>query len=449
MSPESDKGLPCNLEAERFILGSIQMRGNEVFASCEAAISADDFALEKHRRIYLAMKGLDEVGKTIGRVEVVNELRRRNELDSVDGVAYLTDLDTGMPHLASIDSYVQIVRDKSMLRRIAILAENLRDRALLAEDHPAAILAHADSILARLSEADDSLPIWKNPGEIIGSYPGGLKSFITPLRGGSGVRLPWPKVNATLCGVQPGDLMLISGRPSHGKSVAAMQLSYEAAKLDHGVAYFSLEMSRESLVRRLISMVGKVDSQRMRLGCLNADERERVSLAASEIESLPIWIDNRGYNTSAIRRALQSLRARREIGIVVVDHFHLIQSIGHEEDRQRFARTADDLQRYAKEFDLPFVVLAQLNRKCEDENRAPGLSDLAETGKLEQNADIVMFTHRPEAYARNRNRAEFHGQAEFIIAKQRNGPTGKVDMVFRKEFQCFAEAHLETPEARK
>src|ERR1019366_9809706 len=126
-----------------------------------------------------------------------------------DGLAYLTDLDTGMPYLASIDSYVQIVRDKSMLRRIATAAQNLVDRALLAEDDPAAILVHADSILARLAQADDSLPSWENPGEIIRGYPGGLKSFITPSRGGAGVQLPWPKINSTLCGVQPGDLMLI------------------------------------------------------------------------------------------------------------------------------------------------------------------------------------------------------------------------------------------------
>jgi replicative DNA helicase len=443
-----EKGLPSNLEAERFILGSIQNAGNDMFASCDTALSADDFALEKHRRIYSAMRGLDEAGQNIGRVEVANELIRLNQLESVDGLSYLTDLDTGLPLLASIDSYVRIVREKSILRQIALAAHNLMERALLADDDPAAILTHADSILASLMP-DGSLASWENPGEIIRSYPGGLKSFITPSRGGTGVQLPWPIINSTLCGLQPGDLMLVSGRPSHGKSVAAMQLSYEAAKSGHGVAYFSLEMSRESLVRRLISMVGKVDSQRMRLGYLNADERERVSLAASEIESLPIWIDNRGYTTPAIRRALKSLRARREIGLVVVDHFHLIQSIGREEDRQRFARTADDFQRYAKEFNIPFVVLAQLNRKCEDENRAPGLSDLGETGKLEQNADIVMFTYRPEAYARNRNRDELRGHAEFIVAKQRNGPTGKVDMFFRKEFQCFAEAHPGKPEAGK
>jgi replicative DNA helicase len=433
-----EKGLPCNIDAEKFLLGSIQLEGNERFVACAAVLAERDFALEKHRLIWTAMQTLDAAGRVIGRVEVANELTRLNQLESVDGLSYLISLDDGMPHIANLDSYVQIICDKSVLRQIAIAAQSLMNRALLAGDEPGNLLADAERTLALLSQRDDSRAVFMNPGGIMDGFAGGFDAFITPSRGGNGIHLPWPDVDSLVCSLQPADFMVLAARPSHGKTSAALQIALATAKAGKGVAYFSLEMSRDALIRRLISAVALVDSQKMRNGHLSADERERIRSARQEIESLPIWTpDYRGYTTPAIRRALKMLMATHEIGAVIVDHFHLLQSIGHEEDRQRYGRAADDLQRYAKEFSLPFVVLAQLNRKCEDENRAPGLSDLAETGKLEQNADIVMFAHRPELYAKNRARPELHGVAEFIVAKQRNGPVGKIDMVFLKHIQKF------------
>lgn len=433
-----ERGLPANIDAERFILGSIVLQGNEAFAACEASLATEDFALDKHRRIYNTMRELDADGQRIGRVEIASRLDAAGQLQSIDGLSYLVSLDDGLPIISNLDSYVSIVREKSVLRQIMYACQNLINQCASGEEC-SDVIANADTILARLSDRGDSNPEWKNPGEVIAAYPGGLGAFITPSRGGTGIQLPWPEVNTTVCGLQPGDLTLIAGRPSHGKSVAGMQIAFEAAKFGRGVAYFSLEMSEESLVRRLISMVAHVDSQKMRLGYLSNEERERIREAHAYISGMPLWIDYRGYTTPAIRRAVKRLKARREVSLVVVDHFHLLQSIGREEDRARYARSADDLQRYAKEFGVPFVVLTQLNRKCEDENRAPGLSDLAETGKLEQNADIVSFVYRPEMYAKNRQKDELRGVAEFIIAKQRNGPVGKIDMVFLKEFQQFQE----------
>lgn len=442
-----ERALPANLDAERFILGSILLCGNETFAGCEAVLSPDDFSLESHRRIYTAMKDLESAGLTIGRVELANELIKRSQLESIGGLGYLSDLDTGIPQLSSIDSYISIVREKSTLRQICYAAQSLMNRAMSAQDDPGDIIGSADTILSQLTQRSASQAEWQNPGQVIDNYPGGLKALITPTRGGSGIQLPWPQVNTMLCGLQPGDLALVAGRPSHGKSIVGMQLAYEAAKVGRGVAYFSLEMTRESLVHRLISMVSRVDSQRMRLGYLNADERREVSLAHSEIESVPLWIDANGYTTPAIRSALKKLRAQREVSMVVLDHFHLLASIGREEERQKFNRCADDLMRYAKEFGVPFVVLAQLNRKCEEENRAPQLSDLSETGKLEQNAGVVNFIYRPEMYGKNRGKLELRGHAEFIVAKQRNGPTGKIDMQFMRETQRFEEVAYERQEA--
>jgi replicative DNA helicase len=420
--------------------------GNELFAGINAVLTADDFMTEANRRLWTACKGLDDSGRQIDRMTVATMLQTAGTLASVGGLSYIASLDEGMPKLANIDSYVTMVREKSLLRRIAISAHSLYNRALMADEEPGNLLASADEILTRLNGNDDMQPEWKNPGEVMGEYPGGLSSFITPTRGGTGIQTPWPLLNNSICGLQGGDLVLLAGRPSHGKSAAALQIAYEAAKYGRGVAYFSLEMSRESLVRRMLSLASGVDSHRMRLGYLNATERQAVSMAASEIESLPVWIDYRGYNSPAIRRAVKRLRARRQVDLVVIDHFHLLQGLGNEEMRIRYARIADDIQRIAKEINIPFLVLTQLSRKCEDENRAPGMADLAETGKLEQNADIVLFTFRPEMYAKNREKPELKGLADFILAKQRNGPTAKFQMLFRKDVQGFYECERQETE---
>ena len=278
-----------------------------------------------------------------------------------------------------------------------------------------------------------------------GHEKGGVEgdAFLSPSRGGAGIHLPWDRVNEQLCGLQPADLMILAGRPSHGKTAAALQIAYTAAKTT-GVVIFSLEMSRVALSRRMVSMIGRVDSQRMRRGDLDADERRRAHATVNHFSNLPITIFERGdYTTSAIRRALKSTRGKQDIGLVIVDHLHLVKSTGSEDERIRFSRIMDDFQRFAKpaEFNIPFLVLAQLNRKCEEDNREPQMSDLAETGKIEQNADIVVFTHRPEMYGRNRARPELHGVAKFIIGKQRNGPCGGIDMVFDHKYQTFEQVN--------
>jgi replicative DNA helicase len=229
-----------------------------------------------------------------------------------------------------------------------------------------------------------------------------------------------------------------------GKSGAALQMGRHAAEAGHGVAYISLEMSAAALERRLLSQISRVDSFRMRTGLLSEREREAIRGARERRSLLPILINAKGCRTGpAIISAIRELRASRSIGLVIVDHFHLVRGLSaHEDERVRYNRIADEFQTAARETNIPFVVLCQLSRKCEEENRAPGLSDLKETGKLEENADVVMFVHRPEMYAKNRGREELRGLAEFIIAKQRDGATGKCGMVFiggQQRFEAVAE----------
>lgn len=297
----------------------------------------------------------------------------------------------------------------------------------------------AEAVLTKLGEKQQPHGQWLTPGEVIAAYPGGLNAFMSPNRGGVGIPTPWPMLTSALCGLQRGDLVLVAGRPSMGKSVIGMQLAHHAAKNGYGAAFFSLEMSKDSLVRRLIANIARVDAQRLRSGTLNADERLRACRAASEIDALPLWIDDtRAGTIPAVTSAPRRLCARQKVSAVFIDHFQLMHSIGRAESRhQELSLISHSLKHLAIECDLTIVLLSQLNRECERDKRRPQLADLKETGSLEEDADVVLFVHRPEQY--NRQDESLRGVAEFIIGKHRNGPTGKLNMVFLHGFQKFEE----------
>jgi replicative DNA helicase len=431
-----ENGLPANLDAERLVLGSILLEDTNL-ETVALAIEADDFSLEKHRRIFQRMQDLRARGERIDRITVVNELKNRGQLEA-DGISYLCSLDEGMPKLANLDGYVRIVQEKSTLRRVIFAAEKFKNRCLLAGSDSGEILADAEAILAKLGEKRQAHGQWLNPGQVI-EGAGGLNEFFAPTRGGSGLATPWPSLTAPLCGLQRGDLVLVAGRPSMGKSIVGMQVAHGAAKAGHGAAFFSLEMTKESLVRRLVSSIGLVDAQRLRSGTLNAEERLRATRAASEIADLPLWIDDtRARTVPAVTSALRKLIAKNAVRLVVIDHLQLMKCTGRAESRhQELSEISHSLKHLAAEFDLTVVLCSQLNRECEREKRRPQLADLKETGSLEEDADVVLFIHRPEQF--NRQDESLRGFAEFIIGKQRNGPTGKRNMRFQHEYQRFVE----------
>lgn len=431
-----ETGLPANLDAERFVLGSILL-DDATFDTAALALQADDFSTERHRRIFQRMQELRARGERIDRVTLANELKDRDELEA-DGLSYICSLDDGMPRLANLDGYVRIIQEKATLRRAIFAAQKLMNRCLLHDGSSSEILADAEAILAKLGENRQPHGKWLKPGEVI-ENAGGLNTFIAPSRGGSGVAVPWPALTAALCGLQKADLVLVAGRPSMGKSIVGMQTAHHAAKAGEGVAYFSLEMTKDALVRRLIAAVGRIDAQRLRSGALNSDERLRACRAASEIQDLPLYIDDtRARTMPAVTAALRKLIARHEVRLVFIDHLQLMRCTGRAESRhQELSEISHGLKHLAAEFDVTVVLLSQLNRDCEREKRRPQLADLKETGSLEEDADVVLFIHRPEQY--NRQDESLRGLAEFIIGKQRNGPTGKLNMIFLAAFQKFEE----------
>ncbi len=434
------KGLPVNLDAERLVLGSV-MIGPGRFPEIAGVLCSDDFAIEKHRRIFNRMADLNQRGEKIDHVTVANELRKHNQLESCDGLSYLVSLDDGLPTVGNLDAYVRIVQEKATLRRTIFAAQMLIDRCMNAEDEPGDLLTDAQRALGALQERTQQHGEWLTPGEVITRHPGGLNGFMDPPRGGLGIPTPWPRLTAKLAGLHPGDLVILAGRPSMGKSIVAMQMAYHAALNDCGAAFFSLEMNRESLIRRLIAAVARLDHERLRTGGLDREERERAAAAASRISNLPLFIDDtRARTTPAQVAALRKLRARNPVSIAFIDHLQLMKSTGRHENKHReLSEISHALKHLAQDLEIPVVLLSQLNRECEIDERQPQLTDLKETGTLEEDADVVVFVHRWERYRKFRGKPEHKGTADLIVAKQRNGPTGVLSMAFLSEQQRFEE----------
>lgn len=426
------KGMPADVEMEKLILGSILQDGAR-FPEIASALDANDFALEKHRRIFVRMADLDNGGKKIDHSTIAAELHRVDELEAVDGLSYLISLDDHLPRLANLDSYVDRVIEKSRLRKIATAAQHIMNRALMAQDTPDDILSGADAAMLDIRSSRNVKAAWKTPGMCIEQAPAGLKGIVEPVAA-KGIQTPFYLLNDTLGGFRNGELILVAGRPSSGKSAISLQFAWHAVfRLNLEVALVTLEMPAESQVSRLIVQHGRLDAQRVKLGYTGAEERRRLSLAAADVQESMLWIDDRpGQTSSAIRRSVRELSSRRPIGMVIVDHLHLIRgsSVGRDDERTRFSRIADDLQILARDLNVPVLALAQCGRRCEDEGRAPGSPDLKESGKLEENADVIMFTYRPEMYQKFEAREDLRGVADLIITKNRNGPVGKVPLIF-------------------
>jgi len=426
------KGMPVNLDAERFVLGSILL-DDARFLDVAGLLSGEDFALEKHRRIFVRMTELHERNEKIDRVTLANELLKYNELESVDGLTYLVSLDDGLPQISNLESYIRIIRDKATLRRIAMSAQHLMNRALMAEEDPAEILAGAEESLLRLGESRQQRGL-STPLDVIRNYEGGLNAFLDPSRRLKGSSTGFTKLDEMTGGLHPGELFVLAARPSMGKTALALNICWHvAARLLQPVAIFSLEMSQESLLTRMLCAAARVDSQKFRAGYLNEKERQQLRAAANQMVEAPIFIDDTsGINLLDMHAKLRRLQqSGQKLGLVIVDYLQLMSIKGRTENRnQEVSQLSRGMKLMAKELGCPFLVLSQLSRAPETRqgDHRPQLSDLRESGSIEQDADLVGFIFREEVYKRDRD--DLRGLAELILAKQRNGPTGKIDLVF-------------------
>lgn len=443
-----DRGLPEVLTCEMAVLGAILYRGTDYFETVSAVLGKSDFMLRKHQVIWNRMGGLQESNMPIDLITVSTELMRYTEIESVDGLGYLSELRNNYSG-DSLEGYCKLIREAASKRRAIAICQHTMNRLLENNEEAETIITSAVSDLQSI-ETDGGEPEWQTATDIIQQFPGGWQALVSPSANGnqSGVALPWPRVQSVVCGMQKGEVIMLAGRPGMGKSAMAMQIAMFAADQQGiGVAYVSLEMTGSALVRREVAQTARVDATKMKLGYLGPNERMRLVDARARIENIPFHLEakqRRGRTVSAILASLRYLAARKPIGLVVIDHFHLIDGPEREE-RIKYNRIADAIQRGARDMQVPFLVLAQLNRKCEEDRREPGMPDLKECGKIEENADVVMFIHRPEMYSQNRDREELRGLADLIIAKQRDGVTGKAALSFIKEQMRF-ESGTEDPE---
>jgi replicative DNA helicase len=434
-----DKGLPVNLDAERFVLGSILM-DDSLFVQVAGALTPDDFALEKHRRIFSRMTELNERGEKIDRITVANELLKHNQLEACDGLSYLVSLDDGLPRTSNVDGYVRIVRDKALLRRIIFASQKLIDRALIGDEDPEEILAGAEESLLKLSDYKSNGGL-TSPQEIIASYQGGINAFLDPSKRIKGISTGFMKLDEMTGGFHPGELIILAARPAMGKTALALNIAQHVATSNNPqpVAIFSLEMSAESLLTRMLCATARVDGQKFRAGFLNKVERDRLMTAAQRLSKAPLFIDDTaGTNIMDIHAKLRRLKAEHGLGLAVVDYLQLMNGRGRFENRnQEISGLSRGMKLLAKELEVPMLVLSQMSRAPEvrQGDHRPQLSDLRESGSIEQDADLVAFIFREEVYKPERE--DLRGQAELLLAKQRNGPTGKIGLVYIREYTKF------------
>ncbi len=287
----AEKGLPSNIDAERFVLGSILLDG-AVFIQAAGALDVEDFSLEKHRRIYKRMTELHARGEIIDRVTVANELIKFNELDACDGISYLVSLDDGLPRIPNVESYIRIVKDKSVLRRIIFASQHMINRAMAGEEEPADILAGAEETLLKLGEARVQGGL-EDANAILEGYEGGISAFLDPSRRVKGISTGFAKFDELTGGLHAGDLFILAARPSVGKTALALNIAQHITmRLKQTAAIFSLEMSKESLLTRMLCASARVDSKKFRGGFLNQEERRRLSHALGELAEAPLWVDD-------------------------------------------------------------------------------------------------------------------------------------------------------------
>jgi replicative DNA helicase len=435
-----ERPLPQNLDAERSILGAILLDNHALNTAIEN-LKAEDFFLEQHRRVFNQMIALGEAQQAIDLVTLTESLHRVGELESSGGAPYLAALADGMPRVSNVEHYARIVREKALLRNLIHATHNIQQRALEGEDGADTILDNAESSIFALAE--DRLKSGLIPvKDIVRDNFERLEKIFREGKSITGVSTGYTELDKLLSGLQPSELLILAARPSQGKTALALNLA-ENISIRSGspVAFFSLEMSKESLLQRLVASVAQIDAHKFRTGHLSREDWRRMTESLGTISSAPLWIDDAG-STSVLEIGAKARRLKREKGLsmLVVDYLQLITGRGRFNNRQEeVASISRGLKGLAKELQIPVLVLSQLTRAPEREDRGPQLSDLRESGAIEQDADVVMFIHRPH-WSKMDASPDERDQAEIHVAKQRNGPTDKVRFVFRSRLTRFEEA---------
>jgi replicative DNA helicase len=432
--------LPANVEAERSILGTILL-DNLSYNQAAEHLKPEDFSLDSHRRIYTRMVDLAESSRPIDMITLVEELDRRKELESIGDVGYVSGLLDGVPDRPSIEHYIKIVRDKALLRGLIHVANAAIARASDQSDLAEEVLNDAEAAIMQLSEKRIGRG-FLGVQEIVKESFGSVDALLQRGQRITGLATHYTDLDEMTSGLQRADLVIIAGRPSMGKTAFAMNIAENASIVDQKVVgMFSLEMSREALLLRLLCSRARVDSHKMRTGSLWRDDMTKVVQAMDELAHAPIFIDDTpGIVLSEMRAKARRLKqSQGGLDLLIVDYLQLMSGGGrrYENRTQEVSAISRGLKGLAKELNVPVIALSQLSRAPESRggDHRPQLADLRESGSIEQDADVVAFIFREEVY--KQDDPDLQGKAELIIAKQRNGPTGKVRLAFLKNSTRF------------
>jgi replicative DNA helicase len=441
--------LPANVEAERSILGAILL-DNLSYNQAAEHLKPEDFSLDSHRRIYTRMVDLAESSRPIDMITLVEELDRRKELEAIGDVGYVSGLLDGVPDRPSIEHYIKIVRDKALLRGLIHVANAAIARASDQSDLAEEVLNDAEAAIFQLSEKRIGRG-FMGVQEIVKESFGSVDALLQRGQRITGLATHYTDLDEMTSGFQKADLIIIAGRPSMGKTAFAMNIAENAAIEDQKVVgMFSLEMSREALLLRLLCSRARVDSHKMRTGSLWRDDMTKVVRAMDELAHAPIFIDDTpGIVLSEMRAKARRLKqSQGKLDLLIVDYLQLMSGGGKrfENRTQEVSAISRGLKGLAKELSVPVIALSQLSRAPESRggDHRPQLADLRESGSIEQDADVVAFIFREEVY--KQDDLDLQGKAELIIAKQRNGPTGKVKLAFIKNstrFESLMEGGIE------
>jgi len=442
----SHKMPPQNMEAEQSVLGGILIENGAIHKVMEI-LTPDDFYRDSHKKIFNSLLDLSERDEPADLITLTHELRKIDKLDSIGGASYVASLIDSIPTAANIEYYARIVKEKAILRKLIEAATDIVTQSYEDRQDVEGLLDEAERAIFQIAE-NRVRPSFYPIREIVKSSFKTLEKLFEKKEMITGIPSGFKSLDHYTAGFQPSDLIIVAGRPSMGKTAICLNMAqYAAIEKRVPVAIFSLEMSKEQLVLRMLCSEAQVEGTRIRTGFLSESDWPKLTLAAGNLSDASIFIDDTPALTILeLRAKARRLKGEHGLGLLIVDYLQLMRGRTMIENRQQeISEISRSLKALAKELNIPVIAVSQLSRRSESrEDKRPQMSDLRESGAIEQDADLILFIYRDEVYNRSEDNPN-RGKAEVIIGKQRNGPTGKVDMTFLDKFTAFKDLYTGSP----
>ncbi|MBM4761708.1 replicative DNA helicase [Bacillus sp. B15-48] len=438
----ADRLPPQNIEAEQAVLGAIFLEPSSLTVASEVLIP-EDFYRAAHQKIFNVMLSLNDQGKAVDLITVTEELAAAKLLEDTGGVSYLSELAASVPTAANIEYYARIVEEKSLLRRLIRTATSIAQDGYTREDEVDSLLGEAEKSILEVAQRKNAGAFHNIKDVLVRTYDN-IELLHNRVGDVTGIATGFAELDRMTAGFQRNDLIIVAARPSVGKTAFALNIAQNVGtKTGENVAIFSLEMGAEQLVMRMICAEGNINAQNLRTGSLTDEDWGKLTMAMGSLSNSGIFIDDTpGIRISEIRSKCRRLKQDQGLGMILIDYLQLIQGSGRsgENRQQEVSEISRSLKSLARELEVPVIALSQLSRGVEQrQDKRPMMSDIRESGSIEQDADIVAFLYRDDYYDKE---SENKNIIEIIIAKQRNGPVGTVQLAFVKEYNKFV--NLET-----